>query len=136
MIFLIRRRTKNQIWKHHKARGRQGREEGSLSRGKPPVVYCTNVTVDNKAKHKTHNVTSVKPEEYTMVSEMNGIQSFIRRSAFHAQVCSINMSAYYMCYQHSKEPTQRCLIGKIHCALMICRSKPLCNRPTFVVLFA
>ena len=97
-MFLIRRGTHNQRWMHYKLRGRQRKEEASLSRGKPPVVYCTNVTVDNKAKHKTHNVTSVKPEEYTMVSEMNGIQSFIRRSAFHAQVCSINMKAYYMYY--------------------------------------
>ena len=97
-MFLIRRGTKNQRWMHHNARGRQGREEANLSRGKPPVVYCTNVTVDNKPKHKTHNVTSVKPEEYTMVSEMNGIQSFIRRSAFHAQVCSINMKANYTYY--------------------------------------
>ena len=30
-----------------------------------------------------------------MVSELTGIQSFIRRSALHAQVCSTNMKAYY-----------------------------------------
>lgn len=53
-----------------------------------PVTYCTNVTFDLKAKHKTHNVKSVDSGVYAMVLELNGFQSFIRRSAFHSQVCS------------------------------------------------
>ena len=80
--------------KHHKACCQKQKEEMRLHRRKPPVTYCTNMTFDEKAKHKAHNVTSVEPEEYAAVMELNGVRSFIRRSAFHAQVCSINMTLY------------------------------------------
>ncbi len=51
---------------------------------KAGVTFC--MVSRGKDWHYTHNVTTIDSSEYSMVLDLDGLQSFMKRSTVHVQV--------------------------------------------------